>query len=414
MGASFSTSYRESANRRADPIKAARKQGQRKRELEQRCQQHKRECQDFRLAEALQCQEELRLQRADELCERDAQLAMQLQEKETQKAKSRASKDKSVPRWKALSIYQKDAEVTRWLQQIEDIERERRIQDEKRRLRLLCNPSRWEIMVGLEPCQKEALQTVSFRAKSFDHKTKALAKLEARVAKMSTYSKEDLHACLEYVKKEAPIIIHLNQVSLNRLAKDSHYRNLFETGTSGGNINTHVRSTWEENMFGAAYNEAQAYHRPKYGCLNLSGDIKGVAKVRCYGPYFMILKPHVRHRCTFYGSDTGNCKNHKNVALGTTKHISHILQHWDDKELWSLLNVCKNKRVSGSESTLEHFVEVQIHGPVCLATDVLALSIPSSEYTASNRVMEVVKQFQAKTNCNLLWQDDLINDQVSM
>jgi hypothetical protein len=128
----------------------------------------------------------------------------------------------------------------------------------------------------------------------------------------------------------------------------------------------------------------------------------------------MILQPHVRHRCTFYGSDTGNCKNHKNVALGTTKRISHILQHWDDKELCSLLNVCKNKRESGSESTLEHFIEVQIHGPVCLATDVLALSIPSSEYTASNRVMEVVKQFQAKTNCNLLWQDDLINDQVSM
>jgi hypothetical protein len=53
--------------------------------------------------------------------------------------------------------------------------------------------------------------------------------------------------------------------------------------------------------------------------------------------------------------------------------------------------------------------EVQIHGPLCLEHDVLALSIPGCESNASADLIDIVQKFQKKTSCNVLWQGDLLN-----
>ena len=51
---------------------------------------------------------------------------------------------------------------------------------------------------------------------------------------------------LQWVRSAAPIIIHINlDKVLQFLVKDTHYRNQFETGTSGGSTDLKARRSWE-------------------------------------------------------------------------------------------------------------------------------------------------------------------------
>ena len=48
------------------------------------------------------------------------------------------------------------------------------------------------------------------------------------------------------MRSAAPIIIHINlDKVLQFLVKDTHYRNQFETGTSGGSTDLKARRSWE-------------------------------------------------------------------------------------------------------------------------------------------------------------------------
>ena len=53
--------------------------------------------------------------------------------------------------------------------------------------------------------------------------------------------------------------------------------------------------------------------------------------------------------------------------------------------------------------------EVQIHGPICLETDVETLSLPGRYKHASATLKSQVMKFQTKTNCNILWQQDVLD-----
>ena len=51
---------------------------------------------------------------------------------------------------------------------------------------------------------------------------------------------------LQWVRSAAPIIIHVNlDRVLKFLVDDTHYRNRFETGTSGGSMDIVARKSWE-------------------------------------------------------------------------------------------------------------------------------------------------------------------------
>ena len=67
-------------------------------------------------------------------------------------------------------------------------------------------------------------------------------------------------------------------------------------------------------MFGGAYGGAAPSDRPKYGCLNLTGDYAGVKGARRYGPLFLMLGPEVRHRTTFANEDTGGAAGQQGLA----------------------------------------------------------------------------------------------------
>jgi hypothetical protein len=100
-------------------------------------------------------------------------------------------------------------------------------------------------------------------------------------------------------------------------------------------------------MFGGAYAQSKPFEQTKYGCLNISGDISGCNRARTvYGEYILILKPHIRHRCTFFSDDTGFTFKRRH-ALGTAEYYVHILQQYSDEDLASLLKVVTQSSIGG-------------------------------------------------------------------
>jgi len=289
-----------------------------------------------------------------------------------------------------------------------------------------------DLLQSLDKCQRDALVTVERQAR-IRHET-AYPKVQQRVTSLG-YKHQDLDNCLAYIRNEAPIIIHLNEQCLSFLAApgETHYRNLFEVNTSGGSPAHTPRRQWERSMFGSSYDRAKPFQRVKYGCLNFTGDIEGVSPARCYGQLFITLKQSVRHRCTFFNMDTaafsGGGSGLSGLApelsgimssygassggrdtLATARNYCHILEKYSDAELHSILALNK---IGGGQSKCMNYKEVQIHGPVCLATDVEALSIPGREIDASRDLMSKVERFQKKTNCTILWQADLLGHDSS-
>jgi len=293
-----------------------------------------------------------------------------------------------------------------------------------------------DLLQSLDRCQRDALIAVERQAR-IRHEA-AYPKVQKRITSLG-YKHQDLDNCLSYIRNEAPIIIHLNEQCLSFLAApgETHYRNLFEVNTSGGSPAHTPRRQWERSMFGSSYDRAKPFQRVKYGCLNFTGDIEGVSPARCYGQLFITLKQSVRHRCTFFNMDTaafsgggsglsglapelsgimgsygasGAGRSHQKDTLATARNYCHILEKYSDAELHSILALNK---IGGGQSKCMNYKEVQIHGPVCLATDVEALSIPGREVDASRDLMSKVERFQKKSNCTILWQADLLGHDSS-
>ena len=308
--------------------------------------------------------------------------------------KVQAEDDKD--RRKQIKQEQLDREIARHLQFMEDMLRSNR------------PPSREEILQSLETCQRRAVEHVENKAMSMHFV--ALPLLEERV-KSFGFSPTDMKNCLHYIRDDVPIIIHLRKSTLKELNKDTHYRNLFETKTSGGCRDEATRRKWETAMFGKCYSSAEckAFDRPKYGCLNFTGDYSGVMGARSYGEFFVILRQHVRHRATFFSMDTGNATVERTLA--TNQFYSHILLMYNDEELKSILQVANSHRIRGAPSkcTKGDYKEVQIHGPICLETDIETLSCPGRKREASKSLRDEVAAFQVKTKCNVLWQQDLLD-----
>lgn len=153
-----------------------------------------------------------------------------------------------------------------------------------------------EVWKKLEPCQRAAMRHVDSQAKSLHGK--ALPALLKR-ALLLGFTHADLDSSLVYIRDEAPIVVHLGAETLALLCKDPWYRSQFETGTSKGVNDRAQRQQWENLMFANAYASAKDGEHPKYGCLNITGDIRGVCGARGYGELFMTLAPAVRHRTSF-------------------------------------------------------------------------------------------------------------------
>lgn len=92
--------------------------------------------------------------------------------------------------------------------------------------------SNLDVLLSLKPCQRQALDYVRNKAKQMHQR--ALPQLQRRVEQLNR-TPGVLRQCLEYIRDDAPIIIHVREYIVSLLVKDTHYRNQFEV--QGGVLN---------------------------------------------------------------------------------------------------------------------------------------------------------------------------------
>lgn len=178
----------------------------------------------------------------------------------------------------------------------------------------------------LNDTQSAAVEYVINQSKaSSDRVHSALLKKVCRLG----YTEDDMERALQWVRREAPIIIHLNlDRVLHFLVEDTHYRNQFETSTSGGSTCLSARTSWEDRMFNRLYRHSPPVDRVKYGVLNIVGDPRGVRSCYGYGDSFLQLKK-VRLRTTFASADTSMSA----VKLSCCEYYGNVLHEYSDNEL---------------------------------------------------------------------------------
>ncbi|CAG9168645.1 DUF3626 domain-containing protein [Cupriavidus respiraculi] len=140
---------------------------------------------------------------------------------------------------------------------------------------------------------------------------------------------------------------------LEALARDGVYRSQFETGTSNGGLTAHPggdRWRWESRIFGAAYDDAPAAERPKYGALDHRRRATGGSPR--FGSAHLRLRAEVLARTTFCYPDSVFDPVHFGVAarMGLVAHAQ-----------------------ADCRDALDDYIEAHVHGPLVLARDVEAL-----------------------------------------
>ncbi|KAL5470702.1 hypothetical protein EMCRGX_G028707 [Ephydatia muelleri] len=214
------------------------------------------------------------------------------------------------------------------------------------------------------------------------------------------YLEKDVQRTLHWVRNEAPIIIHIRlERVLGFLVKDTHYRNQFETRTSGGSTDLSARGSWEDNIFNKIYASSPPFERVKYGVLNIVGDPCGVRSCYHYGDSFLQLKK-VRLRTTFASMDTSSSA----VKLSCCEHYGNVLYEYTDSELKAILDVATRRVSSMKSDMIANYKEVQIHGPVCLSENVECI-VANHRHHGDTSIETLLEEFVKRNGCNLIWMD---------
>eukprot|EP00656_Telonema_subtile_P012648 TRINITY_DN16381_c0_g2_i2.p1 TRINITY_DN16381_c0_g2~~TRINITY_DN16381_c0_g2_i2.p1 ORF type:complete len:490 (+),score=117.47 TRINITY_DN16381_c0_g2_i2:181-1650(+) len=217
------------------------------------------------------------------------------------------------------------------------------------------------------------------------------------------YTPAQLQRCMDYVREEAPIIIHFHvDRCLDFLMKDTHYRNQFETGTSSGSLSRDSRTAWENSLFSNAYQGVKDFDRVKYGVMNVVNDPNGITAAYSYGNSYMVLK-HARLRCSFANQDTGGGSI---AMLASCDYYAHVLQAFSDPELEACMSVACGVQSYVASSVIASYKECQIHGEVCLSHDVAAFVI-NQQYKNSSYFNKLEALSKKHGGVPVLWMDEV-------
>lgn len=227
----------------------------------------------------------------------------------------------------------------------------------------------------LAPCQRDALRHVRNRCRPLHDRL--LAQLSRRCRELG-FSEDALGRTLEYIREEAPLIIHVNlRKYLEVLATDTHYKNRFEARPSPAAELEVPRRCWERTLFSGCYDGADDALRPKYGVLNVTKDPEGVLYCQVmYGMSFLVLRG-VRARASSCRGDSAALARSEDVgkvagSLASMEYYSPILAQYGDADLKAMLNVGIGVVKSSPSRLFAHgtYPEVQFHGEVRLAEHV--------------------------------------------
>eukprot|EP00929_Paragymnodinium_shiwhaense_P061280 TRINITY_DN30606_c0_g1_i1.p1 TRINITY_DN30606_c0_g1~~TRINITY_DN30606_c0_g1_i1.p1 ORF type:complete len:285 (+),score=25.38 TRINITY_DN30606_c0_g1_i1:413-1267(+) len=233
----------------------------------------------------------------------------------------------------------------------------------------------------------------------------ALPHLLERACKLG-FKELHLHTMLRWIRDKASIIIHLDlDRAIEYLETDTHYRNQFETGTSGGLLNGRTRDKWEHDLFGGRYDACHPFHRVKYGVMNVFNDPRGYVRLRNFGDSYLLLRGGVRHRCTLSPEDSGECAGGKRLEdrevlaaarLALPEFYAHVAMEYSDEELQESLRAANAKDVHCGDTSKtmrpRKYKEVQIHGEVDLGKHVERLVANERHWPMEKRLQELCKR----------------------
>ena len=188
----------------------------------------------------------------------------------------------------------------------------------------------------LTSCEKNAINHVIGYAMSKSNNDCVKQSLLQKMKQIdSTYNEETLNKLQMWFEWEVPMIIRIHVAKIiPLLQKDTHYRNLFETGTGNGSTCQSERASYEGILFGNVYNNAKPTERPKYGCLNVGLQPDGDQHAINYGDGYLVLNNStVRWRTTLTIKDSFSV----NGNTGTLKHCLHLLNELNTNELQELI-----------------------------------------------------------------------------
>ncbi|PWI76960.1 hypothetical protein PCL_04154 [Purpureocillium lilacinum] len=250
---------------------------------------------------------------------------------------------------------------------------------------------------ALTPAQRSAISNIRQRAQ--DLRADAVMTI-SHILNMSNVEPSTADAVRAAIRDHAHVVIHFHpdrpvgsRVVARALLEDGVYRNQFETGISNGLVSTALdgpRDSWEKSLFSGAYHDGtglRAAERPKYGALDLTCHPDGPAPR--FGSCYLVLKPEVSRRSTFtFGGSQADPK-----FRGTIDEfdaiLSAILEESFTRDfmlgvsdirpgpamclLRESLTTPRQFRTDDASHNLDHMVEAQVHGDICLDRDVEAL-----------------------------------------
>lgn len=170
------------------------------------------------------------------------------------------------------------------------------------------------------------------------------------------------------------------ELVLDAICRDGRYRSQFETGTSNGGLTAFRgggRWDWESRIFGAAYDDAPAAERPKYGSLNFRRRTVGGSPR--FGSSHLRLRPEIVARTSFCYPDS--YREPANFGVASAMALIALAEADDDAD------------------PLDDYVEAHVHGPVRLDRDVEAVVLdPSFRGTA-------IEETASRLPCPVEWHE---------
>jgi hypothetical protein len=280
---------------------------------------------------------------------------------------------------------------------VEMIENEENLSLEEKEKKMLFSFSRqFQNEDLINDRQMKALKYV--QSISFSKSQKSMPSLLNKFESLKL-GKEGLDIVLNYVADDAPIIIHFNPIKvLHLFVKDTHYRNQFETGISGGTLCHESRILWEDRLFNNIYHSANKADRVKYGVLNIVNDPFGVRICKGYGDSFLVMNNEtVRLRTTFASGDSASA-----VELATCENYCHVLNTFTDNELIDLHTVASRKSFCLESKNIVVYKETQIHGSIIFSRDVSNIVLHHS-HKQNAAIYRLANEFSEKFGVNLVW-----------
>lgn len=270
--------------------------------------------------------------------------------------------------------------------------------------------------ISMKLTKSQQLAIHHFEDYARKHKDDARSTIQ-HVLKMSNIMDSFFESAVQKLKANARVALHFHpdrpdsnlKSVAQALLEQGIYKSQFETLLSNGSVSAHpggARDTWEERLFGGAYQTEGTVNkdRPKYGALNVMLHPDGPAPR--FGSCYFLLSRGVSKRATYTYLDSHQDPGGKGTfsefdmilsellaevfvrdyAIGEMNLTPAKLIHHFNTELEKpFLNPEGKKAVRN----LNHYIEAQVHGDISLREDVEVLvADPSFKNTDTGRNLQ--------------------------